>query len=80
MPSADEGPSRDRAPSAAVRKRKVGMAAEELGLRATGYFVEEMLETCAAPEELMSSLELRETSVRMLKVTGGRWPRNDTIP
>jgi hypothetical protein len=36
--------------------------------------------TCAAHGELMSSPELRETSVRMLRVTGGRWPRNDPIP
>jgi hypothetical protein len=28
----------------------------------------------------MSSPELRETSSRMLKVTGGRWPSNDSIP
>jgi hypothetical protein len=28
----------------------------------------------------MSSPELRESSARMLKVTGGRWPRNVLIP
>jgi hypothetical protein len=28
----------------------------------------------------MSSPELRESSARMLKVTGGRWPRNVSIP
>jgi hypothetical protein len=28
----------------------------------------------------MSSPELRESSARMLKVTGGRWPRNVPIP
>jgi hypothetical protein len=28
----------------------------------------------------MSSPELRESSARMLKVTGGRWPRNISIP
>jgi hypothetical protein len=33
--------------------------------------VEELLETCMAPRELMSSPELRETSLRMLKITGG---------
>jgi hypothetical protein len=38
------------------------------------------METCAVPKELMSSPELWETSSRMLKVTGGRWPRNDPIP
>jgi hypothetical protein len=78
--SADEGPSRGRASGAAVRKRKLGTADEELGQRATGCFVEELLETCVALGELMSSPELRETSLRMLNVTGGRWPRNDLIP
>jgi hypothetical protein len=28
----------------------------------------------------MSSFELWESSARMLKVTGGRWPRNISIP
>jgi hypothetical protein len=28
----------------------------------------------------MSSPELRESSTRMLEVTGGRWPRNVPIP
>jgi hypothetical protein len=33
-----------------------------------------------APGERMSSPELRESSARMLKVTGGRWPGNVLIP
>jgi hypothetical protein len=65
-PSADEGPSRDRAPGVAIRKRKLGTVAKESGLRATGHFIEDLLETCMTPRELMSSPELRETSVRML--------------
>jgi hypothetical protein len=36
--------------------------------------------TCAALRGRMSSPELRESSARMLKVTGGRWPRNVLIP
>jgi hypothetical protein len=28
----------------------------------------------------MSSLKLRESSARMLEVTGGRWPKNVPIP
>jgi hypothetical protein len=36
--------------------------------------------TCAALGGRMSLLELRESSARMLKVTGGRWPRNVSIP
>jgi hypothetical protein len=37
-------------------------------------------ETCAAPGGRMSSPELRESSARMLEVTGGRWPKNLLIP
>jgi hypothetical protein len=36
--------------------------------------------TCAAPGGRMSSPELRESSARMLEVTGGRWPKNLPIP
>jgi hypothetical protein len=36
--------------------------------------------TCATFGERMSSPELRESSARMLKVTGGRWPRNIPTP
>jgi hypothetical protein len=38
------------------------------------------MRTCAAPGERMSSPELRESSARMLRVTGGCWPRNVPIP
>jgi hypothetical protein len=61
-PSADEGPSRDKAPGAVVRKRKLGTADEDLGLRASSHFVGELLETYSAPGETMSLPELRETS------------------
>jgi hypothetical protein len=36
--------------------------------------------TCAALRGGIYSPELRESSVRMLKVTGGRWPKNVPIP
>jgi hypothetical protein len=36
--------------------------------------------TCAALGGRMSSPELRESSARMLEVTGGRWPKNVPIP
>jgi hypothetical protein len=36
--------------------------------------------TCAALRGGMSSPELWESSARMLKVTGGRWPKNVLIP
>jgi hypothetical protein len=64
----DEGPSRGTAPSASA-KRKLGTTAEGLG--ASECFAAELLETCAVPGEKMSSRELRESSARMLKVTGG---------
>jgi hypothetical protein len=76
--TADEGPSRGTAPSAAAKKRKLGTTTE--GLRASKRFAADLLETCVVPRETMSSLELRESSARMLKVTGGRWPRNVPIP
>jgi hypothetical protein len=78
MPTADEGPSWDKAPGVAVKKSKLGTTAE--GLRASNRFVAELLETCAVPGETMSSPELRESSARMLEVTGGRWPTNVPIP
>jgi hypothetical protein len=80
IPRADECPSKERAPVAAVHKRKLGMGDDETGLRATRRFVEELMETCTVPGELMSSPKRRETSSRMLKVIGDRWSRNDLIP
>jgi hypothetical protein len=71
MSMADEASSWDKAPGAAVKKRKLGTAAE--GLRAFDRFVANLLEICAVPRETMSSPELRESSARMLKVTGGHW-------
>jgi hypothetical protein len=60
MAMVDEGPSRGSTPSAAARKRKLGTTAE--GLRASDRFAAELLETCAAPGEMMSSPDLRESS------------------
>jgi hypothetical protein len=74
----DEGPSRGAVPAAATKKRKLGTAADGLGV--SDRFAVDLLETCAAPRERMSSLELSESFVRMLKVTGGWWPRNVPIP
>jgi hypothetical protein len=78
MTTADEGPSWGTAASVATKKRKLGTTAE--GLRAFDRFAADLLETCAVPGEMMSLPELRESSTRMLKVTGGRWPRNVPIP
>jgi hypothetical protein len=74
----DEGPSRGVVSAATVKKRKLGTTAEGLG--ASDRYAVDLLETCAAPGEMMSSPELRESSARMLKVTGGRWPWNVPIP
>jgi hypothetical protein len=43
-------------------------------------FAMDLMGMCAALGGRMSSLELRESSARMLEVTGGRWPKNVPIP
>jgi hypothetical protein len=70
----------DPAPAAApsTKKRKLGPAMGGLGV--SDSFAMELMGTCATPEERMSSPELRESSARMLEVTGGRWPKNIPIP
>jgi hypothetical protein len=74
----DEGPSQGAVPAATANKRKLGTTAEGLG--ASDRFALDLLGTCVAPGERMSSPELRESSAQMLKVTGGRWPRSVPIP
>jgi hypothetical protein len=76
--AADGGSSRGNVPAAAGKKRKLCTAAKGLG--ASNRFVMDLLGTCTAPGERMSSPELRESSARMMKVTGGRWPRNVPMP
>jgi hypothetical protein len=68
------------APAAAPssKKRKLGTAMGGLGV--SDGFARELMRTCAAPGGRMSSPELRESSARMLRVTGGWWPRNFPIP
>jgi hypothetical protein len=70
----------DPAPAAAPssKKRKLGIAMGGLGV--SDGFARELMRTCAAPGGRMSSPELRESSERMLRVTGGWWPRNVPIP
>jgi hypothetical protein len=70
----------DPAPAAApsTKKRKLGTAMG--GLWVSDSFAMELMGTCAAPGGRMSSPELRESSARMLEVTGGRWPKNVPIP
>jgi hypothetical protein len=43
-------------------------------------FAVDLMGTCATLGGRMSSPELRESSARMLEVTGGRWPKNVLIP
>jgi hypothetical protein len=60
------------------KKRKLGTAMGGLGV--SDGFARELMRTCAAPRGRMSSPEHRESSARMLRVTGGWWPRNVPIP
>jgi hypothetical protein len=78
-----EGTSKGKAVVAATQKRKIdlqGTRDDEMGPRASRIFVEELMRMCEGHGEVMSSPELRETSSRMVNVTGGRWHRNDPIP
>jgi hypothetical protein len=70
----------DPAPAAAPssKKRKLGIAMGGLGV--SDGFARELMRTCAATGGRMSSPELWESSVRMLRVTGGWWPKNVPIP
>ena len=61
-----------------LKRKKLGTAAEGLGV--SDRFAVDLMGTCAALGGRMSSPELRESSARMLEVTGGRWPRNVPIP
>jgi hypothetical protein len=72
----EDDPAPEAAP--ATKKRKLGTAMGELGV--SDSFAMELMGTCAAPGGRMSSPELRESSARMLEVTGGRWPKNVPIP
>jgi hypothetical protein len=77
-PAAETGD--DPAPAAAPssKKRKLGIATGGRGV--FDGFARELMRTCAAPGGRMSSPELRESSARMLRVTGGWWPENVPIP
>jgi hypothetical protein len=76
MGGTEEGTSQEAAP--VTKKRKLGAMVGKK--RVSDNFVVELMETCAAPGERMSSHELRESSTQMLEVTGGRWPKNLPIP
>jgi hypothetical protein len=76
MGRTEEGLSEDAAPAA--KKRKLGTMVGGMGV--SDNFAVELMGTCAAPGGRMSLPELRESSARMLEVTGGRWPKNLLIP
>jgi hypothetical protein len=57
----EEGPSRGVVPAATTKKRKLGTAAEGLGV--SDRFVVDLMRTCAAPGGRMSSPKLQESSV-----------------
>jgi hypothetical protein len=72
----EEDPAQEAAP--VTKKRKLGTTVGELGV--SDSFAMELMGTCVALGGRMSSPELRESSARMLEVTGGRWPKNVPIP
>jgi hypothetical protein len=72
----EDDPTLEAAPS--TKKRKLGTAVGELWV--SDSFAMELMETCAAPGGRMSSPELRESSARLLEVTGGRCPKHVPIP
>jgi hypothetical protein len=72
-PRPKERTSKGKAVVAATQKRKLdqqGTRDDETGPRASRIFVEELMGTCVGPGEVKSLPKLRETSSRMLKVTG----------
>jgi hypothetical protein len=76
MGGTEDEPSQEAAP--ATKKWKLGTVVGGMGV--SYNFAVELMGTCAAPGERMSSPELQESSARMLEVTGGRWPKNLPIP
>jgi hypothetical protein len=77
-PAAETGDDPASAAAPSSKKRKLGTAMGGLGV--SDSFAKELMGTCVAPGGRMSSPELRESSTRMLKVTGGWWPKNVPIP
>jgi hypothetical protein len=70
----------DPAPAAAPSSKKRKLSTAMGGLGVSDGFARELMRTCATPGGRMSSPELRESSARMLRVTGGWWPKNVPIP
>jgi hypothetical protein len=67
----EEGPSQEATPT--TKKRKLGIAVGGVGVSES--FAVDLMGTCAALGGRMSSPELRESSARMLEVTGVDGPR-----
>jgi hypothetical protein len=89
-PGQDEADRRGKKPAvetggdpalvAAASSKKIKLGTAMGGLGVSDSFARELMRTCAAPGERMSSPELRESSARMLRVTGGCWPKDVPIP
>jgi hypothetical protein len=77
-PAVETGDDPALAAAPSSKNRKLGIATGGLGV--SDGFARELMRTCAAPGGRMSSPELRESSARMLRVTGGWWPKNVPIP
>jgi hypothetical protein len=77
-PVVESGDDPEPAAAPSSKKRKLGTAMGGLGV--SDGFARELMRTCAAPGGRMSLPELRESSARMLSVTGGWWTRNVPIP
>jgi hypothetical protein len=63
MTWSEEGTSKGKAVIAVTRKRKIeakSMERETVGLKASRFFVEELMGTCAGPGEVMTSPDSRK--------------------
>jgi hypothetical protein len=76
MGGTEEGPSQEATPAA--KKTKLGTIVGGMGV--SDNFAVELMGTCVAPGGRMSSPELRESSARMLEVTGGSMAKECSNP
>jgi hypothetical protein len=77
-PAVETGDDPTPAAAPSSKKRKLGIDTGGLGV--SDGFARELMRTCVGPGGRMSSPELRESSARMLRVTGGWLPKNVPIP
>jgi hypothetical protein len=77
-PVVESGDDPASAATPSSKKRKLSTAMGGLGV--SDGFARELMRTCVAPGGRMSSPALWESWARMLRVTGGWWPKNVPIP